>query len=51
MMRAGQSHAGIILAVQQRYTVSEQLRRLLRLISTLKAEDMHNRIEFLSAWT
>jgi len=50
MMRAGESHAGIILAVQQRYSVGEQMRRLLRLIDTLTAEEMRNRIEFLSAW-
>ena len=50
MMRAGQSHAGIILAAQQRYSVGEQMRRLLRLIDTLSAEDMRNRIEFLSGW-
>ena len=51
LMRAGESHAGIILAVQQRYSVGEQMRRLLRLIDTLTAEEMRNRIEFLSAWT
>jgi hypothetical protein len=51
LMRAGKSHAGIILAVQQRYSVGEQMRRLLRLISSLTAEEMRNRIEFLSAWS
>ena len=50
LMRAGQSHAGIILAVQQRYSVGEQMRRLLRLISSVTAEEMRNRIEFLSTW-
>jgi hypothetical protein len=50
LMRAGQSHAGIILAAQQRYSVGEQMRRLLRLISALTTEEMRNRIEFLSAW-
>ena len=51
MMRAGESHAGIVLAVQQRYSVGEQMRRLLRLISSLTAEEMRSRIEFLSAWS
>jgi hypothetical protein len=46
----GKSHAGIILVQQQRYSVGEQMRRLLRLIATLSAEDMVNRVEFLSAW-
>ena len=50
MMQAGESHAGIVLAVQQRHTVGEQMRRLLRLTSTLTAEEMRNRIEFLSSW-
>ncbi|MGH8058052.1 MAG: DUF5615 family PIN-like protein [Candidatus Entotheonellia bacterium] len=45
-----QSHAGIVLARQQRYAVGEQLRRLLRLIATRSAEEMRNRVEFLSAW-
>ena len=50
MMRAGQSHAGIILALQQEYSIGEQMRRLLHLVNTLNAEDMLDRIEFLSAW-
>jgi hypothetical protein len=43
-------HAGIIVAPQQRYAVGEELRRLLRLIGTVSAEEMQNRVEFLSAW-
>jgi hypothetical protein len=46
----GGSHAGLILAQQQRYSVGEQMRRLLRLIAARSAEDMRNHIEFLSAW-
>lgn len=46
----GMSHSGIILARQQRYSVGEQMRRLLRLIHTVSAEEMRDRIEFLSAW-
>jgi hypothetical protein len=42
------SHSGIILAKQQLYSVGEQMRRLLRLIATRSAEEMTNRIEFLS---
>jgi hypothetical protein len=49
-MRAGEAHSGIILAVQQRYPIGEQMRRLLRLTDTLTAEDMINRVEFMSAW-
>ena len=43
-------HAGIVLANQQHYSVGEQMRRILRLSTAMSAEDMRNRIEFLSAW-
>lgn len=43
-------HAGIILALQQRYRVGEELQRLMRLIGSVRADQMRNRIEFLSAW-
>lgn len=43
-------HAGIILAQQQRYSVGEQMRRLLRLVSMKPAEGMRNTVEFLSRW-
>lgn len=46
----GQTHAGLVLSLQQRYAVGEQMRRLLKLITAKSAEDMHNRVEFLSAW-
>jgi hypothetical protein len=49
-MAQHQSHAGIILARQQQYSVGEYMRRLLRLMAHLTAAEMHNRIEFLSAW-
>ena len=44
------SHAGIILAQQQRYSVGEQMRRILRIIASKSAEDMTNGVEFLNAW-
>jgi hypothetical protein len=50
-MTEGKAHSGIILARQQEYSVGEQTRRLLRLISENSAESMRNRVEFLSAWT
>ena len=49
-LREGRHHSGIILS-RQGLSVGEQMRRLLRLIDTLTAEEMGNRIEFLSAWT
>ena len=44
-------HAGIILAHQRQFGVGEQTRRLLRLIGTLNAKEMQNRLEFLSSWS
>lgn len=49
-LREGKSHAGIILARQQRYSVGEQMRRLLKLIAAKSAEEMSNQVEYLSAW-
>lgn len=46
----GEPHAGIILARQQRYSVGEQMRRLLKLIATKSEEEMRNQVGFLSAW-
>ena len=46
----GKTHAGMILAHQRRYTVGEQIRRVLKLMAALSAEDMQNRAEYLSAW-
>ena len=44
-------HKGIILTQQQKYSIGEQMRRILRLISALSAEEMENRLEFLSVWS
>ena len=43
-------HVGLILTRQQQFVVGEQLRRLLRLIANVPAEQMRNRVEFLGAW-
>jgi hypothetical protein len=50
-LKAGRSHSGIVVAPQQTYSVGEFLRRILRLHATLSADDMRDRVEFLSAWT
>lgn len=47
-LKEGRDHAGIIVAQQTQYSVGEQLRRLLRIISTRPAEEMTNHLEFLS---
>ncbi len=43
-------HAGLILVRQQQLPIGEQLRRLLSLTGKVTAEEMKNRVEFLSAW-
>ena len=45
------SHAGIVLARQQQYAVGEQMRRLLKLMASTRADEMKNRVEFLGTWS
>lgn len=47
----GRTHTGLILAVQQRYSVGEQMRRILRINRERSSNDMRNRIEFLGSWS
>src|SRR5262245_58719558 len=44
----GRSHAGLILAVQQRYTVGEQMRRILRINRERSSNDMRRSEEHTS---
>ncbi|MDY6784539.1 MAG: DUF5615 family PIN-like protein [Cyanobacteriota bacterium] len=43
----GKSHKGIILAPQQRYSIGEQLRQILELVSIKTVEEMENNVEFI----
>jgi len=47
---SGREHAGMILAPQQRFSVGEQLRRILRLRAATTAVSMRSQVEFLSNW-
>ena len=47
---AGREHAGMILAPQQRFSVGEQLRRILHLRAAVTIATMRNQVEFLSNW-
>ena len=47
----GREHGGMILAQQQRFSVGEQLRRILRLGAGTTMGNMRNRTEFLGNWT
>jgi hypothetical protein len=49
-MRENRHHQGIVLVRQQRFGVGEILRRLHRLATTLKSDDMTDRLEFLNDW-
>jgi hypothetical protein len=47
---SAQEYSGIILALQQRYPIGEQLRRLLYLLNQKSAVEMLSRLEYLSSW-
>ena len=50
-LQKGISHAGIILAPERsRYSVGEQLRRIMLIIEAKSAEEMKNQALFLSNW-
>ena len=50
LLKQSQRHAGIVAIQQQTLSIGERMRRLIRLWSAVRAEDMVNRIEFLSHW-
>jgi len=43
----GKSHAGIIVVYRQRYSIGEQIRRLLKAINMKSAKEMRNDLYFL----
>lgn len=49
-LEQNRNHAGIIFVPQKRFSVGEQIRRLLTLIATKSPDSMQSNIEFLSAW-
>jgi hypothetical protein len=50
-LRARRNHSGMILMRQQTLGVGEKLRRLIKISHQRAADQMKNRVEFLSAWT
>ena len=44
------AHAGMILVAQQTHSIGEQLRRISKIDSARKVEEMRSRVEFLSNW-
>ena len=49
-IEAGRQHAGIIIAEQQRHSVGEMMRSVLRLMAARNLEAMKSRLEFLNRW-
>lgn len=49
-LNAGREHAGMILAPQQRFSVGEQLHRILRLRAAVAAGSIRNQVDFLNNW-
>lgn len=50
LLSQGDTHAGIIFVQQQRYTIGDQLRAVLRILTMRTAEDMENDVVFVSSW-
>jgi len=46
----GLEHSGIMLSFQQRYSVGEQLKLLLKFLGEMPAAEMRSRLEYLSNW-
>jgi hypothetical protein len=44
------NHAGLVLGTQRKFSVGEQLRRLLIIVAERSAESMCNQAEFLANW-
>ncbi|MEK6301291.1 MAG: DUF5615 family PIN-like protein [Acidobacteriota bacterium] len=49
-LTGGKHHSGIILAQQQRHSLGDQMRRLLKIIASRSAEDIADTAVFLTAW-
>jgi hypothetical protein len=47
---SGREHTGLILGPQQRFSIGEQLRRILLFRATTSTSKMRNQVEFLSNW-
>ena len=50
LLRDEQHHSGIVIIEQQRFSIGEIMRRLVRLCGALDSDAMRDRIEFLSHW-
>ncbi|MGH7139322.1 MAG: DUF5615 family PIN-like protein [Pirellulales bacterium] len=46
-LSAGHGHAGIAVIPRQRHSIGEKIRRLIEMVTSISAEEMRNRLEFL----
>lgn len=49
-LKLGKHHSGMILAQQRRHSLGDQMRRLLKIVAQISAEEIKDSIVFLSAW-
>ncbi|MGK7924923.1 MAG: DUF5615 family PIN-like protein [Spirulina sp.] len=49
-LNRGESHAGIILVQQQRYSIGQITQGILQLMEIKSADEMANQVVFLSGW-
>ena len=49
-LAGGRHHDGIIIATQQRLSIGEQMRLVLRVAANRSAEEMRDQLEFLANW-
>jgi len=49
-MFEGKTHAGIVLAPQQQYSIGQQLTGLLKLVAANSSEDMIDKVIFLNSY-
>lgn len=50
-MESGRSHGGLLLVAQQRLSIGEQLRAILRLNRELASAELRDRVEFVTRWS
>lgn len=50
LLASGKHHAGILVTQQTRFSVGEQLRRILRIVDAKSSEEMRDQLEFLNNW-
>src|SRR5262249_26577761 len=50
IIASGKHHAGVIITQQVRFSIGEQMRRLLKIIDSKSSQDVRDQLEFLNNW-